>query len=153
MNAMPRMDWVVKTADESVTSSGSVQSDDHLFISVGVNSRYAVDGLIIYEAHTTGDFMFGWLAPSGATFGWLVDVGDPAGTSTYMAVARQWTTGAGVVTAPGLGAGALLTFPVRGLLTTAGSSGSLQFRWGQGTSHATPTIVRAGSFLRLHKIA
>jgi hypothetical protein len=38
-------------------------------------------------------------------------------------------------------------------LTTSSTSGTLQFQWAQGTSNATGTVVKAGSFIRLVRVA
>ncbi|MFF7211133.1 hypothetical protein ACFZAU_11450 [Streptomyces sp. NPDC008238] len=41
----------------------------------------------------------------------------------------------------------------RGVVRTSGTAGTLRLRWAQTVLSATPTILRAGSWLRLHRIA
>jgi hypothetical protein len=51
------------------------------------------------------------------------------------------------------GIGQNVTATPTGLLIVAGTAGSLQFRWAQGTSNGTATTVKTDSFLALTRVA
>src|ERR1044072_1718147 len=46
----------IKSADESVTSSTTVQDDNHLFMTLNANRNYWVDGNFITDGAVGGDF-------------------------------------------------------------------------------------------------
>ena len=51
-----------------------------------------------------------------------------------------------------IGAGSSVVLPSRGVLTTAGTAGSLQLQWAQNTSSAVATRVLAGSTMWIRRI-
>src|SRR5262245_15271614 len=63
----------VKTANESVTSSTTLQNDDELFVSVAANSTYLVQCYIKCDGAATGDIKLNWTAPASATFDSVVN--------------------------------------------------------------------------------
>lgn len=142
-----------KTADESLPSSTTLQDDDQLAVAVDANATYWVQTFISYEAATAGDLKIGWSAPAGAEFPWnfagLTSTAATAGDAVYSAV----NTLSGTDTAGGIGAGAALVARPSGILVISSTPGTFTFRWAQGTSSATPTIVKAGSGLLLTRVA
>src|SRR5688500_16268650 len=57
-----------KTADESVTSSTTLQDDNHLSVAVAANSLYELTACLQYEAHADGDFKWVFEGPAGTSF-------------------------------------------------------------------------------------
>ena len=141
--------FVYKTADESVTSSTTLQNDDHLFLSVAANTRYLVESYFAWTSPVAADFKFTYTTPVG--------------------VAGQWSalnpTLASAVSAPYTGSlswGSTGTFEgfnldmfarVNGILIVGGIAGTLQFQFAQNTSNATPCTVRQYSWLRLIEVS
>ncbi|MBL0311054.1 MAG: collagen-like protein, partial [Bacteroidetes bacterium] len=56
-----------KTADESVTSSTSLQDDNHLQFAIGANETWDVSFVLRFTASSGGDIKFALVLPSGAT--------------------------------------------------------------------------------------
>lgn len=144
---------VRKTADETVTSSITVQDDDQLVVAVAANSVYTVESFLIYDGDTTGDFRLTFTGPSGAAMDWTpngASGSQSAGTGSIklerQPLGVESTLGAS-------GAGAKAVAMPRGLLSTGGTAGNLTLRWAQAVSSATATTVFANSWLRLTKIA
>ena len=147
---LPRV--VVKAVDESVTSSVTLQNDDELFLSADANAQYFVWGHVIYDGAAAGDISVAWSVPAGATFDWVsggIQTGATTGVDT-VSTSAQPTAGNPAIGA--IGAGTNLVIPLQGRLVTAGTAGTLQFRWAQNTSNATATRVRAGSVLLMFRI-
>jgi hypothetical protein len=48
---------------------------------------------------------------------------------------------------------AVLSFLPHGYLTTAGTAGTLQFRWAQKVTNATATRIISGSWMKLTRTA
>lgn len=154
----------VKQADESYTSGvgGNVQNDDELFIPVLANQQYHLEFLIVYSAKEGEDLEIGWSAPSGSVLHWThggLAGGHPSGgtdntaigriSRTYLSLGSQgWIggvedSGGNVITAGVIG---------EGHLTTGGSAGNFQFRFGSHFSASTGVIVKAGSTVILQKL-
>lgn len=144
---------VIKGADESLTSSVTMQNDDALFLPVVANAAYMFDTYLLYEAASainTGGIAWQWAVPASATLRYQgvytrgTDGGNITGSSF---------TGATVVKGIGQGAGGLCGASMTGSLITSGTAGTIQLQWAQGFSNATATIVHAQSFLTLWRVS
>jgi hypothetical protein len=146
---------IIKTNDQSIVSSTTPANDSQLVLPVLANATYEMDLDLIYAAvASTGMLKLAWSGPTGAVMGWC----------TY-GLATTSTTSSGSITMahqaigdnPVLGSAAANTTNVhcnpRGILTTSTTAGSLQFMWAQGASNASATIVKAGSRLKLKRVA
>ncbi|MEV4059735.1 hypothetical protein [Nonomuraea dietziae] len=145
---------VIKAADESVGTSTTMQDDDHLFAAVEAGTDYWLQAYLIYEGEIGADLKIGWSAPSGTTFNWMSDSLGSGTTDTACrgAVSRSLQL---LTSQPGpgtLGAGILAISLPRGVVQVGGTSGTLRFRWAQLVNTVTPTIVKAGSMLRLRRL-
>lgn len=148
---------VVKTADESVTSSTTLQDDNELLISLASGSSYLIEAHLLVSGAAAGDVKTAW-----ARTGTLNQIGGrmvrgPGINTTDV------TAGAAAATTVGInrssGGNALTTALASGVDGTAISyisevftltsvvTGTLTLQWAQNTSSATATIMRAGSFL------
>jgi len=145
---------VVKSANESINNSSSMQNDDHLVLAVAANTTYLLDAYLRYEATTTGDIKAGFSVPTGAAVDWnalCLPGTHSSGTSGSLSVLAR--TDAQTATLGGAGAGTLLVARITGTVTVGGTAGSLQFRWAQQTADVSDSIVYAGSWLRLTPVA
>lgn len=132
-----------KTADESVTSSTTVQDDDHLFVQLEANSVYQFE-MVLLPQGATGDFKFQFSSPSGATvFGSYLGY-DAALT----ALAANYWDG----TAVGVGAGVTTPTTARGTIITGANAGRLKLQWAQNTSSGSATTLLTNSHLSLRKV-
>lgn len=139
-----------KTADTSRTSTTTLTADPDLSVPVLANAVYLV---ALYVAHTYDaacDFRFSWSGPSGATMtNWTadwrtVDGNEVSGAFASLTSSVPLTSGSGTLTQP---------LWAHGLLIVGGTAGTFAFTWAQNTSSANAAIVRAGSVLRLERIA
>lgn len=142
---------VIKTADESVTSSITVQDDNHLTMTLNANENYWLDGLLIVDGALAGDFRLQFVVPSG-TVRWLSDAGDSAITATLMEIDRNWKAGSLTTIMGTVASGTSTVVPVMGIIRTAASGGTFKLQWAQGTSSATATRVFTDSFLRVTRM-
>jgi hypothetical protein len=150
--------YVIKTADQSRTSSTTMVADSELALPMVANGLYWMEGLAIYDADTAGDILIGWSGPSGTTMQWysdLLDVGGGAGGVGVGSVGRSAQSLSGTPSGGGRGSGTsnLLAAPFQGYVQTAASSGNLQLRFAQATSSAVATTMRTGSLLILRRLA
>lgn len=142
----------IKSADENVTNSVTLQNDDHLFAPVDVNTDYWVWCIIFYTGPTTnGDLLLKWTAPSGATFDWMSDALGSAATSSVTTVSRNAQTLTSTP-APGTILGTDCCALVKGILRVAGTAGTLQLQWAQLAASATAVTVYADSTLIVRRL-
>jgi len=143
---------VRKTADEAVTSSTTVQDDDHLVIAVAANSVYAIDSFMMFDSDPAADIKFTFTGPAGSTIYYTSD-GVSAGNTNNIGSIKMDANAGGVETVLGGFVGTRTTMRPAGVLVTSGTAGNLTFRWAQNASSATPTNLYANSWLRAQKMA
>jgi hypothetical protein len=144
---------VVKTVNESVTSSTTPQNDDHLFLNVSANTDYWVQSFLIYNGSTAGDIQIGWSVPTGSTYDWVSDGLTTAATTTTDEVSRTAQNATSLPNLGAAGAGVNCTASTKGLLRVGSSSGVLRLRWSQGTASATATLITINSFLMARRLS
>ena len=132
--------YAVKASDESVTSSTTLQDDEHLFASVAANSVYEVTVALRGTANSSGDLKVQFAGPAGATglFGAgkdhsCVTLGTPNGPISLSTATPD-------------------TVFFMGTLTVGGTAGTFKLQWAQNTSNATATTLQAGSYMVLRRI-
>jgi hypothetical protein len=141
---------VVKSLDETVNNSATLQNDDALVIAVNSTAKYEVTGLVAYNSGTTPDIKFAFTAPASATFLWCCDALDTGASGVTGTVSRQKLA---ITDSLGVGGtGNDLIAKISGILVVAGTAGNLQLQWAQNTANASNTIVRAGSYLTARQI-
>ena len=144
----------VKTANEIVNNSATLQNDDHLFFNVATNSTYIIE-VVLFGGSTsiTPQLKVGFTAPTGATM-----LGGIFNTTTAnnvfaalysldMLIAGGWTNAAWEYAH----AYANL-YIIRGVLTTIGTAGTLQLQWAQTNATVTDTNVRISSYIKGIKV-
>ena len=139
-----------KTADESVTSSTTLQDDNDLSVSVAANAVYELSMVLRYDGSTAGDLLWQIVGPSGSSMHMsshrltvpAVGIGDDS--FSYEA----GTAG----NAGALGVGVDAVVQIQGIVIVAATAGTTKLQWAQNTSSATATRVRAGSFMRLTRV-
>jgi hypothetical protein len=136
-----------KTATESVTSSTSVQDDDHLSMTLSANTTYWLDGILITDGAVGGDFRLQFVVPSG-TIRWLANGPVAGATNTVTDVDRNWKVGSTTTVMGTIAAGTSSIVHVAGIIRTGASGGTFKLQWAQGTSSATATRLFVNSFLR-----
>jgi hypothetical protein len=144
-----------KPANQTVTSSTTLVDDTHFAFPVAANAVYALESYLIFTgaASPAGGLKMQFTGPAGATMTWTNFGTNGAGVGTltdYNVVAESISSGA--PRAVGTNAGTVMTCRPVGTVITAGTSGTLQFRWAQNASDATPTLVGVNSWMRLTKI-
>lgn len=136
-----------KTATESVTSSTSVQDDDHLTMTLNANTNYWIDGHLITDGALAGDFRMQFVVPSG-TIRWLANGPVSGATGTVTDVDRNYKVGSATTVMGTIAAGTNNVVLIFGIARIGASGGTFKIQWAQGTSNATATRVMANSFLR-----
>jgi len=147
--------FVRKTADESVTSSATLQNDDHLLYAIPATGTYVfeIHLLALSAANAAGDLQVGFTFPTGTFYlnGYGPDVSLASGSvSTGAWGAAPITSGV-----------AALSF---GLSTTsngiylhglfiATATGTVQFQWSQSGSNASASTLKTGSHMLVRQVA
>jgi hypothetical protein len=150
----------VLSSDQTFTSNVTLATV--LSAAVSADEQYLIEGVVFCDGGQTGDVKVRLQATSatGAT-GTFGISGNPA-TSNASTTASSFNptnavaiavTGGSAVTAGLIGTGLTQAMPITGLVTIVGTAGTLDVQAAQSTSDATATTVRAGSWLRLTRVA
>ena len=150
------VDFVRKTADESVTSSTTLQNDNHLSAAIGTTGTYKLDVFLLgtSAANAAGDLGVGFIFPTGTMY--LAGLGPDVGLASSTVQTGQW----GVNTAYTSGS----LFQVFGLSTAtviiwihgvlvATATGTLQLQWAQQASNANASTLKTGSHMVVRQVA
>lgn len=149
----------IKSSDETVTSTTTLQDDDHLFLSVQAGTDYWVQAILIYNASAAADIKISFTGPSGATFDWVSDsLGSSiaAGSGAVDIISRSLQA-LGSTPAPGgaeqpAGTRVDAVSVPKGILRIGANSGTLRLRWAQLASGSPGTILRAQSTLMMRRL-
>lgn len=138
-----------KTADETVTSSATLQDDNELFVTVAANMTYIVTGyLYVSSTSATPDFKAAYTGPASATFTNSLWGQTTTASSTIGSIDVGVSTAIGSAHGRGTFNGPV-TLTIFGLLTVAGTAGTFRLQWAQNTSDPAGVTLKAGSWLKL----
>lgn len=138
-----------KTATESVTSSTTLQDDDHLVFAVGVNEVWEFEGFIrVTSSDAAPDIKYTIAAPAGSAILWVSSTQDVLDTPI---TSNLPVTASGSVVTLDMTAGQTVIIRIRGYVMTDATSGSIKFQWAQNVSDATATQVLVNSFFKAGK--
>lgn len=150
---------VVKSANESVTSSTTLQDDDDLTLAVEANTSYAGYGVLFYTGADAADIKLAFTQPASSTCHWFANGAGINAISSATAVgsqehfAVQGSTASPTATSSyGVSNGTNTGLSIHLTLVTAGTAGNLRLQWAQLVSSGTATTVYAGSRLTLWRI-
>lgn len=145
-----------KTADESVTSSTVLQSDDVLNPTIAASEVLGIEWTLFYEGDAAGDLKLAVNVPVGAT-GLLSVTGPEVAATTAVSQLNNAVTSdltdTGTLVLGAIGAATLLVARVRAYVVNSTNAGNVTLRWAQNASSATATILKAGSFVIAHRLA
>lgn len=138
---------VYKTADESVTSSTTLQDDNDLFFAIGASEVWAFEFVLFVSGSTTGDMSVTLTVPTGFTrLIWSALGDDNGGFDSSSHVSASGTTA--VLAGFGTGKVAVL----KGSISNGATPGNVLLRWAQNVSDVTAITIKAGSYLVAHNI-
>lgn len=128
---------IIKSANESVPNSITLQDDDELLFPVAANDTWVGEFSISYTATTTSDIKFAVTAPSGATC--MVNLLDEAGATNLNLQSANVGCGVAIVATTNIATGeaAMVTFSV----VNGATPGNITLQWAQVTAGATASIV------------
>lgn len=141
------------TSDQQFTSTTALANVTQMAIPVAANTTYKLTGFLEFNGETfalgPGDLKLDMAIPALATLRW-VHLGAIVNNANAMdSVAMP----AGTVRPLGTyGTTTDLSAILSGRLTTGANAGTLQLKAAQNTSSATPTTLRAGSWMTLSRV-
>lgn len=146
---------VRKTANETVTSSTTLQNDDHLFFAIAANEIWTFECTIFYNADADApDLLVAFTAPTGATIRYG-GIGASLTTAPSAATDVDFSS-VGAVAPTTLEFGASAgdgTLFLKGIVVNGANAGNVQLQWAQKVSDVNPTRLLTNSFITAHKVA
>ncbi len=140
-----------KTADESVTSSATIQDDDHLSFNVNAGETWELSGeLQADNVSNNVDIKLAFQLPTNAFMRIYTTGIQDAGGNAIQGNGLISTSNATKTIQINGGVSTLITF--RGIFVTASNAGSVKFRWAQGTANTSTTTVRSYSYMKLIRV-
>lgn len=137
-----------KLTDKSVTNSITLSSDSELVWPLSANARYSIEAYLIYEGSTAADVKFAVTGPASSSGWWSgrnLDVGTAgfAGNFDGGAIVIGTVFGAGLA-----GPGIPVNSHTVGTILTAEAGGNLTLQFAQNNVNATPSVLKAMSWMK-----
>ncbi len=133
-----------KASDTSRANNATPSADPDLVMALEANATFAVEMCLIYDANSTANFQLEVTGPAGATgLVGMLGTGNGGGFGNTNRV-----LGSAVIFGGG-GAGFPIPLIVQGVVAISSTAGSYSLLWAQGTSNATATILKAGSYMKV----
>jgi hypothetical protein len=152
--AIPRIK--IKTTNEYVTNSTTLQNDNELVVSLEAGHLFEVELMAIVEGTYNSDFKCDWVVSGGVSqITQRVCIGGTdQGTSPIYDTngnfsARNLNIAS---TYHGGNAGSYGSSIVERFLVTTTTAGTLQFRWAQATAVAEDTYLKTGSYIKVSRV-
>lgn len=135
----------IKSADESVTSSTTLQNDDELALALLAGVEYHLSGLLILTgASAAGGAAIAFTWPAGIVVEWSGWGLAIAGGANVNAIRNT----SGTSSPFGTSGATLVPASIDGTIQPASTAFTLQLQFAQSASNATATVMKAGSRLR-----
>ena len=142
---------VLKSATETVTSSTTLQDDDHITWSIAANKKAYFIGILFIFGSALGDIKLGFKGSAAGADGSYAVFGPQIATTDVNATLIACSSkGLSTTTDPAsIGCDGTNQFPVivMGYATTGANAQTMVMQWAQNTSNGTGTEVRAGGFV------
>ena len=132
-----------KTADESVSSSTTLQNDDILKIALAASDAVEFSAVMfVSSTSATPDFKMTFTVPSGASVRWFAEWFDGVAYQSSSIVTSSGTTATFTITANTLG-----MVKLTGIVVNGSTAGDLQLQWAQNSSNSAAVKVEQRSFI------
>jgi hypothetical protein len=140
---------VIKAADESRNTTTTLANDSELTLAVAASTTYLWEACIFFDSNATADYKGQWSVPASAS-GRFQCTGYALGGAFGMF--DNATIGT-VQANEGPVAGVVRPHFMTGSLTISTTAGNFRWQWAQNTSNGTATITKAGSYMKMWKVA
>lgn len=139
----------------AINNSTVLVSDTVLVIPMAAGAVYTFDAWIAYDVTQVADLKIGWLVPAGTTMHWAGGGIQEASTSTTgnAAINRRLWTEAQTAVLGGAAAGTPVVATASGLIVVGSTAGDLTLQRAQATAEVSDAIIKAGSWVKLERVA
>lgn len=150
------LDWqfVRKTADESVTSSATLQNDDHLLLAIGANQTWIYEWVLFATGNSAGDLAINITKPAGATL--LGGLHGPAlnspGADGDMTTDARALDDASVDRKIGTTSITQISV-IRAIVINGANAGNVTLQWCQVASNGAATTLFTNSYMVGRRVA
>ena len=139
---------VTKTADETITSSTTLQDDDHLTYTLDANKHYYIELILLWSrSNASAGVDTASLGMSGSSAGILRRVSN---STVILTDGTSSLTGGSTFMSIGTTSN---VFPDNAIATfRTSASTAIRFRWAQVSSSATGSTLRKGSCMKIYDL-
>lgn len=150
----PNTQHKFKATNTSKTSTTTLGNDPDFVFSMAANAAYKIDGYCPYTAlagSSSGGLSSDFTLPTGGSLLWT-NFGTVTNNGTltdYNVVAQALASTRSVAG----NAGTTMSFQPKGVFVIGATAGLANFRWAQSTSSGTATVLLAGAWMSVTRIA
>ena len=142
------IDLIVKTGDENVNNSATLQNDDELLFALAASEEWEFTCTLFFYSTAAADLKFAFTVPTGATI-FMGAVGKGTGGT----VLSQAVYGSGQTLAVSGDDALYQTVIIKGYVTNGANAGNCQLQWAQNSAVAVNSTVYTKSNIVAHRTA
>lgn len=149
---------ILKSSNETRTSTSSVSDDGSLTFSAAANTKYQITYYLMASGPASGGWKCGMNVPSGSTgyFGSTFDYDDVSSSWGSRSVGSTKSSTAllsGTVPASSMATSGRTGIGIRAAVETSSTAGSITLQWAQNSSNASATTIYQNSFMIVETVS
>ena len=155
--------FIRKAADETVTSSTTLQNDDDFTQAIGASEVWEFEFVLSVRSHTGADFQVAVTYPASATaycysFGPGTDIAEFSAEALTLR-SQVLTPASGAIGGlfggnwNGTGGETYVSIFWKVLVVNSTNAGNVVLQWAQNASSGTGTVLKAGSYMKAMRFA
>ena len=144
-----------KSGDETVNNSTTLQNDDHLSFAIAASEVWAFDMFLYFTIASLDPgmkYLFTLPASCTGTWGAIADLTNNIEGSSATTPTMFWAVVATTLAFAPAGKTSSL-HRVSGVFINSTNAGTVQFQWAQNSATASNLTLKAGSWMRLTRLA
>lgn len=142
-SALPDVQVIVKTADETVNNSNVPQDDDELAILLKPNELWYFQLLLLTQQdNAAADYTFAWAAPAGSDGRWQIETAGIGSDNSFAGNTGFADASTAIVMAR-----------IIGYIVNGATAGELRFKWSQSNATLSDNKILAKSHIRAIRLA
>ncbi len=138
----------IKSTNESLTNSVTLQDDDELQFAVNANEKWYIDVLLDVTG-STGGIKCGFAIPTGSTMALNMCANLTAGNTSHV---HEWIRTSNTASSGITITNNVTSISIRGIVSISSTAGSVKLEWAQSTSSGTATVVKSLSMMKYTRV-
>lgn len=143
-------EYIIKSADETVVSSATLQDDDDFSFSIAANETVIIElKLYLSTIHSSSDIKTQFTGPASPTY--VIGQGQYWSATPSSANNYQWTAFSQLIDWVSSSTTGEDFMQIAMTIANGANAGTVTLQWAQRVSYAVPVTLKKGSYMKIHR--